>query len=102
MHTENNVDWPLPETQQDSAGVRKVRRFEQMKRSMRNRWRGGLLAAVLGSALLPLAARTAQHDHPAPEKLGSVDFLVSCEAAARSQFNRSVALLHSFASAKSE
>ena len=73
-----------------------------MKRSMWNRWSGGLLAAVLGSALLPMAARAAQHDHPAPEKLGSVDFLVSCEAAARSQFNRSVALLHSFAYAESE
>lgn len=44
----------------------------------------------------------AQHDHPAPEKLGTVNFPVSCNAAAQSQFNRAVALLHSFTYAESE
>lgn len=37
------------------------------------------------------------HNHPAPEKLGTVHFATSCAAAVRSQFDRAVALLHSFA-----
>jgi tetratricopeptide (TPR) repeat protein len=38
------------------------------------------------------------HDHAAgdPEKLGRVNFAVSCNAAAQEKFNRAVALLHSF------
>ena len=40
----------------------------------------------------------AQHEHPAgePEKLGKVNFPVSCDAAVQLQFNRAVAMLHSF------
>jgi hypothetical protein len=40
----------------------------------------------------------AQHEHGAgePEKLGKVEFAVSCGAAVQPQFNRAVALLHSF------
>jgi hypothetical protein len=39
-----------------------------------------------------------QHEHPAgePEKLGKVNFPVSCDAAVQLQFNRAVAMLHSF------
>jgi hypothetical protein len=37
------------------------------------------------------------HDHPAPEKLGQVSFPISCKAAVQPEFNRAVALLHSFA-----
>jgi len=37
------------------------------------------------------------HDHPAPEKLGQVSFPVSCKPAVQEEFNRAVALLHSFA-----
>ena len=37
------------------------------------------------------------HNHPAPEKLGKVSFPISCTPAAQEQFNRGVALLHSFA-----
>lgn len=37
-----------------------------------------------------------QHDHPVPEKLGSVDFPVACIPAVQPRFNRGVALLHSF------
>jgi hypothetical protein len=37
------------------------------------------------------------HDHPAPEKLGRVSFPVSCTAGVQEEFNRGVALLHSFA-----
>jgi tetratricopeptide (TPR) repeat protein len=43
-----------------------------------------------------------QHDHPAPEKLGTVVFPTSCNAAAQPQFDRAVALLHSFAYSESE
>jgi tetratricopeptide (TPR) repeat protein len=37
------------------------------------------------------------HDHGAPEKLGEVSFPISCAPAVQAQFNRGVALLHSFA-----
>ena len=55
--------------------------------------------------LLPLilftASAFAQHDHPAPEKLGTVDFSVSCTPGAQARFVRGVALLHSFAYSES-
>src|SRR5260370_18922885 len=43
-------------------------------------------------------AQHEQHEHPAgePEKLGKVNFPVSCDAAVQQQFNRAVAMLHSF------
>ncbi len=37
------------------------------------------------------------HEHPAPEKLGQVSFPISCKTAVQPEFNRAVALLHSFA-----
>ena len=37
------------------------------------------------------------HEHGVPEKLGTVSFPVSCESSVQQNFNRSVALLHSFA-----
>jgi hypothetical protein len=39
-----------------------------------------------------------QHEHPAgePEKLGKVNFPVSCDEGLQLQFNRAVAMLHSF------
>jgi tetratricopeptide (TPR) repeat protein len=37
------------------------------------------------------------HVHPAPEKLGTVSFPISCAPEVQRQFNRGVALLHSFA-----
>jgi hypothetical protein len=37
------------------------------------------------------------HDHGVPERLGSVSFPVSCAPAVQPEFNRGVALLHSFA-----
>ena len=37
------------------------------------------------------------HDHPAPEKLGRVSFPISCAPQSQADFNRGVALLHSFA-----
>ena len=48
--------------------------------------------------LLSLSAGAfAQHQHPAPEKLGTVSFPISCSAQVQVGFNRAVALLHSFA-----
>ena len=54
-----------------------------------------LFAAVLAFALTaaPLAQ---QHQHPAGERLGTVDFETSCSAAAKAPFNHAMALLHSF------
>jgi len=37
------------------------------------------------------------HNHPAPEKLGTVSFPISCKPSVQAQFNRGLALLHSFA-----
>ncbi|HWY69853.1 MAG TPA: hypothetical protein VNX88_14375 [Terriglobales bacterium] len=42
------------------------------------------------------------HSHGVPEKLGEVSFPVSCNPAVQQQFNRAVALLHSFAYAPAE
>jgi hypothetical protein len=51
----------------------------------------------IGSALLMPALGFAQaDDHASPEKLGSVTFSTSCSGEAQTQFNRAVALLHSF------
>jgi len=48
------------------------------------------------SAFHPSAAGLAQADHSNPERLGSVSFSTSCNAAVQSPFNRAVALMHSF------
>lgn len=42
------------------------------------------------------------HQHDASERLGQVNFSVSCKPAARVQFNRATALLHSFWYAEAE
>jgi hypothetical protein len=59
-----------------------------------------LAAAVLAVALCHApsagAQQAHQHQHDPPEKIGRVDFPVSCNATARRQFNRAVAWLHSF------
>jgi tetratricopeptide (TPR) repeat protein len=46
--------------------------------------------------MLAMGAKAQDHQHPASEKLGTVAFATSCSAAAQPQFNRAVALLHSF------
>ena len=57
-------------------------------------------AAFVSIALFPLSASAQQppaaHQHAAHEQLGTVDFATSCAAAAKPDFNRAVALLHSF------
>jgi tetratricopeptide (TPR) repeat protein len=47
--------------------------------------------------IAPCAAAQETHDHPAPEKLGKVSFPISCAPSVQEQFERGVALLHSFA-----
>ena len=54
------------------------------------------LLLLLLSFLLPLHAQE-HHDHPAPEKLGTVSFPISCSSSMQQPFNRAIALLHSFA-----
>ena len=53
-----------------------------------------LLSALI--ALLWVSMATAQEKAVQPEQLGEVHFPVSCSAAAQQQFDRAVALLHSF------
>ena len=47
--------------------------------------------------LSPFSLAQETHSHSAPEKLGKVSFPVSCKPAVQEQFDRGVALLHSFA-----
>src|SRR5882762_6124509 len=56
--------------------------------------RARLMAAVLLTSVAGSAA--GQHPHGTVEKLGAVHFTTSCNEAAQKQFNRAVALLHSF------
>ncbi|MFN7945340.1 MAG: hypothetical protein U0Z53_08315 [Blastocatellia bacterium] len=56
------------------------------------------LLAAMASVAVVRAQEEHQHDHQhdASEKLGQVSFPVSCNAATQKQFNRALALLHSF------
>ena len=57
------------------------------------------LSAVVACASWAASAAPGEsmHSHPAPEKLGEVHFATSCAAVVQPQFERAVALLHSFA-----
>ena len=67
-----------------------------------NRGIGPVSQCVLSAwVILSLATWVSAHDehqHPAgnPEQLGTVDFAVSCNAEAQAQFQRAVAIQHSF------
>jgi len=53
--------------------------------------------------LLPEPSASQQvHNHPAPEKLGTVAFPVSCAPTVQKEFERAAALLHSFAYSAAE
>jgi hypothetical protein len=57
------------------------------------------LTAMLSAVACTSAARAQEmhiHRHDPTEKLGQVNFIVSCSAASQKQFNRATALLHSF------
>ena len=58
---------------------------------------GSRLLVVVTVLWASQAVAQETHDHPAPEKLGRVSFPVSCKPAVQPEFNRAVALLHSFA-----
>ena len=62
----------------------------------------GAFLAVFLCPFQPRAQETHQHKHEMGEKLGRVNFSVSCNKAAQQQFNRAVALLHSFWYAEAE
>lgn len=52
--------------------------------------------------VVPLLSAQESHQHDAPEKLGKVSFPTSCAPGAQAQFDRAVALLHSFAYSAAE
>lgn len=52
--------------------------------------------ALVASVRAVGAQETHQHGGTPPEKLGRVDFVISCNAGAQQRFGRAVALLHSF------
>ena len=63
------------------------------------------LGASLAVLLCPFTLRAQEmqpHKHEMGEKLGRVNFTVSCNRAAQQQFNRATALLHSFWYAEAE
>jgi hypothetical protein len=55
-------------------------------------------ACALFTCAVSAVAQHEQHEHPPgePEKLGKVNFPISCDGAIQLQFNRAVAMLHSF------
>jgi tetratricopeptide (TPR) repeat protein len=52
--------------------------------------------------LVPFSSAQETHSHGVPEKLGKVSFPITCIPAVQEQFDRGVALLHSFAYAAAE
>src|SRR6059036_1400890 len=61
-----------------------------------------LCLCIVGIADLPLSLPAQEHEHPVPEKLGVVKFPTSCSASVQKDFERAVALLHSFAYSAAE
>ncbi|PYL54182.1 MAG: hypothetical protein DMF29_06795 [Verrucomicrobia bacterium] len=68
-------------------------------RDMRKRAVGFLTVSILGTCV---SLQAAEHDHPVPEKLGTVQFPTSCSGKEQKSFERAVALLHSFAYSAAE
>jgi hypothetical protein len=67
-----------------------------------SKWIGAVCLTVL--LAIPAVADEMEHhhDHPAPERLGDVSFVTSCNPGVQPAFNRALALLHSFAYRVSE
>jgi hypothetical protein len=57
---------------------------------------GLIVFCLMGTERPAVAQADHQHDHPVPERLGTVDFSTTCAPATRTEFNRATALLHSF------
>jgi tetratricopeptide (TPR) repeat protein len=53
-------------------------------------------AAVVALSFVAVSLGAQEHQHPAGEKLGTVHFQTSCSQAAGVEFDRGIALLHSF------
>lgn len=66
------------------------------------RWRVFAIGLGLVWPVLARAEEHEHHEHPVPEKLGTVNFPTSCSAENQKQFERAVALLHSFAYSAAE
>ena len=67
-----------------------------------NAWKrevGVLTVSILGTCL---RLQAAEHEHPVPEKLGTVQFPTSCSSKEQKNFERGMALLHSFAYSAAE
>src|SRR5947209_15961235 len=60
----------------------------------------GVLGLVIACARIGLSAH--EHEHAVPEKLGTVQFPTSCSNKEQKNFERAVALLHSFAYSAAE
>ena len=60
---------------------------------MGNPWRVSLIVLLAATVF----AAQENHQHGKPEQLGKVSFAVSCSSAVQAEFDRGVALLHSFA-----
>ena len=58
--------------------------------------RVSLAAVIAAAAIAGIPAVAQEHQHPAGEKLGTVNFETSCTPAAKPAFDRAMALLHSF------
>ena len=69
---------------------------------MRGLWRVSLVLVFSLPFSLSFSGAQETHEHGVPEKLGMVSFSVSCVPAVQEQFNRGVALLHSFAYAPAD
>src|SRR5947199_9918816 len=54
---------------------------------------------ILGASWV---VRAGEHEHPAPERLGTVAFAVSCSGDVQKRFERGVGLLHSCAYSAAE
>lgn len=65
---------------------------------MNNSWRTLLVLLFF----VPFSSTQETHSHGVPEKLGTVSFQTSCSPGVQKQFDRAVALLHSFAYADAE
>ena len=61
-----------------------------------------LFAALTALMCVTVVRAQMTHQHDPSEKLGQVNFPVSCSAAAQKQFNHALALLHSFQYAEAE
>ena len=106
-----SLDDPRTSVKERRRGARSHRHFPPRQSNIRRNIRRNIanhprettllhLPRPLLALLLVLPASSAAqeaHNHAAPEKLGVVSFPVSCRPNVQQQFDRGVALLHSFA-----